>query len=264
MRTIPAALAAACLCLVAAPSGRAATLDFEGSVSLTIGTLPFATVSGVGVATLNGDGWPEPLETLTLPPSFAAASFTMPITDPATPITRIDFEARNLAGTLTGGNALNGPLGISGLVRLCAPFIIFECGINLTIPFTQGGTRGIGLGGAPLTASEGLFGRFTLTGAEWTAGAAQITGISTDNGGISTRTASGFVHDPLSATAASIAHDGGTLQLVSPFVVHRNGELLAAAFAQLNVRFVPEPGAFLLLAAGVGGLAALGRRRWRA
>jgi hypothetical protein len=260
---VPLVAAALLIVAVAVPAS-AGTLNFEGSLSLNLGSLPVAAITGTGVATVNGSSGLGHLNSLQLPATFASGHFTMPVSDPGNPITEVEFQVTNLTGSFTGGSdpgALGGPMGIAGFARLCAPIWILKCAIQLTIPFTENGTRGIGLGGPEIIAQEGIFGTYTVLGAEWTVGTAQITGISTTNGGITTLTSAGFAHGPASGTTSTTGLSGGALQLVSPVIVKQNQSVLITAFAKTNIRFVPEPGLLLLLASGVAGLSLLGRRR---
>jgi hypothetical protein len=167
--------------------------------------------------TVNSSGGGGQLSALSLPKSFVATALTVPVTDPSTPVTAIEFTAANLTGVMTSNATagdLHGPMGIAGQARICVPFI-FPCLINLTMPLTSMGTRGVGLGGT-ITATDALIGDFTLSGGEWTVGTAAITGAPTINGGTTTTSAAGFVHGPLSGSASSAARLGGSLQMVSP------------------------------------------------
>ena len=68
--------------------------------------------------------------------------------------------------------------------------------------------------------------------------------------------ASGFAHGAASLTG-STGLPGGSLQLVTPIRVTSNQGSELAAFGRLRVRFLPEPGVSLLLAAGCLGLGVL-------
>ena len=74
----------------------------------------------------------------------------------------------------------------------------------------------------------------------------------------------GFVHGPATGTASSAAQPGGALQLVTASKVFTS---LTSAFPEypmwgvLNLSFVPEPGTLVLLATGLGVLAASRSRR---
>jgi hypothetical protein len=84
----------------------------------------------------------------------------------------------------------------------------------------------------------------------------------------------GFAHAPASTTT-STARIGGILQMVTPRQVRRDTwyerpvgywshlRWVYGGFAVLTVRFIPEPGVGLLLATGIAGLVAIGRRRMR-
>jgi hypothetical protein len=75
----------------------------------------------------------------------------------------------------------------------------------------------------------------------------------------------GFAHGPASLTS-STAQVGGVVQLVTTSKVYTS---LTGASPELpfngvlRLHFVPEPGTLLMLALGVAGLAAAGRRRSR-
>jgi hypothetical protein len=60
------------------------------------------------------------------------------------------------------------------------------------------------------------------------------------------------------------AGGAGTLVLVSPTVVNLGALGTLASIATLTLTYVPEPGTLLLLATGVAGLAAIGRKRMAA
>jgi hypothetical protein len=132
----------------------------------------------------------------------------------------------------------------------------------LDIPFSLNATNKIGVGGL-LTA--GRFGnvRISLETAPWTIGAG--TAINqTQEGAFQFVTVTGFAHNPASGDSAS-AVNSGMLQLISPMQITTIGaganNELQSLFGFVTLHFVPEPGFLLLLAAGVSGLAILGRNR---
>jgi hypothetical protein len=140
---------------------------------------------------------------------------------------------------------------LRGTLRVC---LFLDCSAppaNLTVPLTP-----VGAGGST-TASGAVL--VTVTGASWTTASAmdlEIPGV--------TSTYTGYAHGPSSAPS-STARIGGVVHLVTPIVISTN---IAAdgplpGFAFLTIRFVPEPATAILVAAGIGVLAALGRRRAR-
>ena len=150
-------------------------------------------------------------------------------------------------------------MGIQGKGIVCLLGTGFGCNagplINLTVPLTVNGTRGVGLGGAPIAITRPLGIRLSVEGNPWTAGTAML----------GTVTIMGFVHGPASGGAATAGQASGVVQLVTPTMLSTSIANIAAipSFGILNLHFVPEPGTFLLLASGVVGLAVAGLRRRR-
>ena len=66
----------------------------------------------------------------------------------------------------------------------------------------------------------------------------------------------GFAHGVASLTGTT-GFPGGSLQFVTPIRVASNQGSEFVAFGRLGVRFLPEPGVSLLLAAGCFGLGVL-------
>jgi hypothetical protein len=160
--------------------------------------------------------------------------------------TALRLTAANGAGAFTGAT-LHGPMAIQGTARL-----MNGGATAFTIPLTIGGTRGVGLGGAPLQVGSGTT-ALTLSAGEWSAGLVQVTGVGTPN---NLQTVSFSGSDQRTALGA------GTLTLVTPMRI--SNPLLGsfAGFGVLRLVFTPEPAALALLSVGAL-LGALGVRRAR-
>lgn len=133
-------------------------------------------------------------------------------------------------------------MAVPGNLRLG---ILTGCGFFFDVPFTQDGTRGVGLPGGPVTVVQSG-NVFSLQGGPWTLG---TVSVATSNG---TPTRQGFAHGPLSGTS-STALPGGELQLVTPVALSLGAASLPtilALFGALTVRFAPEPATGLALALG--------------
>jgi hypothetical protein len=152
-----------------------------------------------------------------------------------------------------------------GSVRLC--LFVPGCGganISSNLSQTVNGTKNIG-GGVGGVITIGAFGpiRLSIIGAPWTIKTASISN-RTDNGSITTFTKFGFAHGPASLTSSTAA-TSGVFQLVvasqtQTTGIPGNSDKSGNVTHQL-IHFVPEPGLLLLLGAGGGGLAVIGRRR---
>lgn len=239
--------------LASAPSAQAAVVPFTGTLSVLLTSLPPIAFTGGGLATLNGSGGLGHLSSFALSGGQFNGLASIPQTDPAgMPIFGLLGAATNGAGSF----GLGGVMPLVGSASLC---LFDECNgsppANIVVPFTQNGTRGVGIGGPPLFVG-GLV-SVTVQGAAWTTGAAVIP--------LSPASAvmSGFLHGPASGGASSAANVSGVVRLVTPIVVNTNiGSLpTLPAFGVLDLHFVPEPGTLLLVAGGFAGLAMAGRRR---
>jgi hypothetical protein len=229
-----------------------ATLSLDG---LNPPAPPIAT--GVGVATVNGAGTSAHINSLALPAGFVAAQTSVPLTPtPSFPATAVRLTVSNAAGMFVTGGAgfLGGPMRLPGNAQLCA---LGSCTLHVEAPLTQGGTRGIGIGGTVMGAG-GPFGALTQGGGLWNTG---MVGIPTSVGVV---TRAGFAHGPLSGTSSTAAPQG-RLQLVTPIAVKLSLEpgLVNPVFGVLDVKCLPEPAIGVLFGSGGVLLLLMGRTRTR-
>jgi hypothetical protein len=219
---------------------------FSSSLVLQIESFTAAVIPASGILVVNGSGGPGHLTNLQIPASpFATTGFVAAITDPAVfPIAGIVATAHNGPGSFSGsgGAGFGGSMSILGAAKVC---LYGACGstsniANLTVPLSVVGVGGVATAAGAVNA--------TVIGAPWTTGTAAVGSI-TVMGGVS----------PLSNTAAL----SGVATLVTPIFVSTNigAAAVVPAFGILSIHFVPEPGTFALVGAGVVTLLALGSRR---
>jgi len=257
-----------------AGSARAATLGFTGTLGINIfgardlaGKPIYLTVPGAGSAQVTDDGNLH-LLSFTLPGgTFGPSTVTRYVLPTAvTGISSLRFTlSQNLGGSfsgISGGPPGGGPMGLSGLAKICFTFGGPGCISNLSIPLTSTAGNGFGIGGTRTVPSPIAL---TMLNAPWTIGQPLMT-IHTPGSTFSTPVLpGGFAHGPASLTS-STAQPSGVVQLVTVSKVYTS---LQGAFpevpltAVLTMRFVPEPGTLLLLGFGVAGLALHGRRKRR-
>jgi hypothetical protein len=242
------------LAALGAPPARAELLPVQVELSIDGigGGAPVGTATGM--ASVNGSGGGAHLASLALSAGLVATTST---STPATPtlFTKLIVSVSNASGSFTAGGAgLAGVLPLPGNVRLC---LLLACAVFVDLPLTESGTRGVGVGGSPISVTV-LGVNVALQGASWS------TGVVSAVSGSTPVFASGFAHGPLSLTS-STAQPGGEVQLVTPIAVSTSdsGGPIAdlALFGRLTVHFVPEPGNGLALALGAAAVFALGRRR---
>ena len=273
----------------------ASPLNWEGSSTTLLGDFPETTITGGGVATVNGTSTtiPDHLNTLRLAASRGGVTgdFTVFATDPESDnsIKAIQFigieGGTGTIGPISGGAASTTTLTqsrmpVRGLVRLCV--ITSTCATTLDLPLTQpattndptslGATKGVGIGGLlTIAGSNGT--RISIQAAPWTIKTAtvidEITTPTNKTQKVTTPVIrAGFAHGPSGTTALSTtAQPSGVVQLVAPSQVVTN--LPAGSNAKVSsgvvflIHFIPEPGLLLLLGSGVAGLALIGRSRMR-
>ena len=230
---------------------------FEGQPELRGFGGPVAVATAVGVATVNGSGGGAHLSTLALPGGiFHVTTSVVPTFTTAVTNVLVNFTPG--AGTFarsTPAAPLAGVLPVPGNIRLC---LLLSCGFFLDVPLTENGTRGVGLGGPPIART--LLGSitFSITGDDWTGATATI--LTT----FGPFTSAGFAHGPASATSNTVQPDG-VVRLVTPAPIAVSGGVSAIVpiFGALTLRFLPEPGSFVMLASGAAAIASLGWRRRR-
>jgi hypothetical protein len=266
----------ACLAIGVAGSAGAATLDFTGTLGINIfGYRDLAlnpvylTVDARGSALVNASGGGIHLLSLNLAGgTFGPSTVTFPGSLlNATGVSSIRFTlSQNLTGSfsgISGGPPGGGPMGLSGMAKVCLIFGGPGCAANISIPLTPTtGGAGFGIGG---TATVPGAIALTMYHAPWTIGQPVMT-LHTPNSTISIPALpGGFAHGPASLTS-STAQTSGVVQLVTVSKVYTSMASSSPEVTHtgvLTLHFVPEPGTLLLLVAGAIGLTVAGRRRLR-
>jgi hypothetical protein len=269
------------LCLGTPIVADAATVEWSGTLTVSLGGEIPSVHYGTGVATLNGSGGLGHLNTIGLAGGLSYSGGnnvpeTFPVTDPAVAtVTSVRVTGARL-GTFTL-NGISGapPLGskntglLPGRMKIC--LLDTNCTSYITMPFgTPSGNVGIGVGGVMTINGFGPGVQISVTGAPWTIGVTSIVVTTgTDNGGITTHTETiqGFVHGPVSATSSTAALSG-VIQMVTPVVIQSSAcspETLPrkAGWASVRLRFIPEPDILLILGANLVALVVIGRRRMK-
>ena len=247
-------LAAGLLALLfAAP---AASLPYDGTLSLGVGTLPPFLVPS------SGDGVSTPTQVQDDDATFTT-ELVVPVTNmtpggmvtfPAFPI--VDLALTGPAGLTAcdvqagaapaGGFGGDSPLAGNAKIGLFGPppFAF------LTVPLSA-----IGVQGATAMVSSPLGVSITAFGNGWTTGTVQVIGTTGPFNGQLLAQATG--------TDQRTAGGAGTIVLVTPTLARTNvaGSENLPLITSLTLNFVPEPGTLLLLGSGIAGLAMLGRRR---
>ena len=262
----------------------AGVLNWEGTSTLLLADFPRnSKARGGGVATINASGGLGHIDSLRIKASRGniRADFVQLVTDPDTVSNSIAaIEYLSLSGTTGTMAPISGALqntslgftrnqsGIAGFVRLC--LVTTDCAVPLTLPLqTVNGNVGVGIGGLITIGGTGAI-RISVQAAPWTIKTVTVSDHQTTTGKMNQETVpvklTGFAHGPGSGTSSTAAI-GGVVQLVTPSQVSTNltaGSNKKQSSGQtLLIRFIPEPGLFLLLGSGVAGLAVMGRSRSR-
>ena len=252
------------LALSGAEVSGAASMQWEGTISVSLSSSQALSVEASGEAVVidNGNGFT--LQTLR-PVGSSSGADTVFLTDPeACTIPAIRLDAGVGSGTLAPFDPLaplsqpqltKNTLPLRGTLKLCV--LSTACTSYIPIPLaSRSFGAAVGVGGL-ITIGPGAI-RISLEAAPWTLRDATVS-VTTLHGSIFEFAASGSVHGPYSFTG-STALTGGQLSLVTPMLITSNQlDVAPAAFARLTLRFVPEPRLLLLLASGVAGLWLLSR-----
>jgi hypothetical protein len=259
----------ALLLIVLAPRAEGKLMAFEGTISFApLGFLRILSMTGSGVATVNGAGTNTALNTLSLATGGIAGTAVVPVTDPEVTVTieGIYLSAHLGAGVLHPFSAASPSqplltqniLPLIGSARVC--LVIAGCASSQQIFAFQHGAAGIGVGGVWSGSGFSYGNRVSVHGAPWTVGTALLSFV-TAQGNTVTIPEFGAVHGPQSLTG-STALPGGEIQLVTPVLVTSGVEpSLFTGFVKTTIRFIPEPETALLVGSGAFSLVLIGRNR---
>jgi hypothetical protein len=234
-------------------------------------TVAFGTV---GVAGVNGSAslgptqptTPVHLTTLTLggggpPPYTSTFSGELPAPPAGVAIRR--YPGHGTLGafsTMTGLSRRTLPLHGTLLLCLYSPY---PCTQPVSLPLTQNGTAGVGLGGSLIRYRGGVY--FSLSGAPWTVGPTTVTFPTFMGSATSMLNTTGSHMGPNGLTSSTVG-SGGQLQIVTPIRVVSSAGTQLNGFATMRIQFgsvVPEPRSFVLFLSGAALLFVLGFRRMR-
>jgi hypothetical protein len=274
MRHLFSLLAAGLLALGAVSPSHAAPVPFVGEFFFGIGTLPGITVTGSGIANVNGSLGGAHITSFAAQGGSFLANVSVPVPN-AAPISGIVLaggtvtemthlalpKSVNLTFAIPTGSVSNAPANFAALsggggggtmpINGVAVVCLFDVcsgapSANLVVPLTP-----VGQGGTVF--AQGAV-SITAIGAPWQAGTAAV----------GTVTAMGFAHGAASAASSTNAQSG-VLSLVVPVFVSTSLPTfpVVPVFTRLTLHFIPEPGTLLLLGSGIAGLALLGSRRFR-
>jgi len=255
---------ALCIGFLAIGTGRsagAATLDFTETLGINIfgfrdvditspppytGPLVLLTVPGAGSVQVTDDGSLHILSFALPGGAFAPATTTYVLPAWVTVLNSLRFTlAQNLSGSfsgISGGPPGGGPIGLSGIAKICLLAYPPSCNSFIPLPLTPTtGGAGFGIGGTrTVTGSVNI----TFQDAPWTTGQPVMTIHTPGTTNTTPVLPGGFAHGPASLTS-STAQPSGALQLVTVSKVYTS---LKGAFPEepvtaiLTLRFAPEPG----------------------
>ena len=208
----------------------------SGSLSFAIGALPPATFPATGAT---GTATSNLAATVGNGTAFNGTFTTTIPTSAAPPLTKIIVKiTKNDAGNFVG----TAPANVGGDAKFFGVSDVYGLGNKLlSVPL------GFGAPGSVAQSAGGV--AITAINAPWTAGAASVdTGMGT----------------VMSTGDNQLTPNGaGSLKLVAPVKISTNIAGTLAAFAVLNLTYVPEPALPLMLLAGAATLGIVGARRRR-